>query len=317
MGGSGPTGGASPGAGGAGTGGADAPTGGRVTGGVAAGGSGPGTGGTNRDGGPASSGGSTGAGGGTGAKPTAGCGLATFPASGKYTIDVGGTQRSYIIKLPTGFDNTKPFRLVMTWHGLGGTAERTANAGYEGSYYGLEPLSNGQAIFTSGQGLSDSMGTGWANTNGQDVKFVKALVDYLRKTYCIDDSRIFSVGKSYGGLFSNTLGCAMGDVFRAIAPQSSWLETANPTCVGQTAVFIDHGDTDTTIALSRGEAARDLWLKNNHCGTTTKPWDSPETTCVAYDGCDADKPVIWCKFSGGHVMPSWASAAVWKFLMEF
>jgi poly(3-hydroxybutyrate) depolymerase len=205
----------------------------------------------------------------------------------------------------------------MTWHGLGGSAERTANAGYEGAYYGLEPLGGAQAIFTSGQGLTDSMGTGWANTNGQDVKYVKAMVEYLRKTYCIDDSRIFSVGKSYGGLFSNTLGCAMGDVFRAIAPQSSWLETANPTCVGQPAVWIDHGNTDTTIDFSRGKAARDLWLKNNHCKSTTKPWDQPTTTCVEYDGCDADKTVIWCEFSGGHVMPSWASEAVWKFLMQF
>lgn len=230
---------------------------------------------------------------------------------------MGGTQRSYLIKLPVGFDNTKPFRLIMTWHGLGGSAERTANPGYEGSYYGLEPLSGGQAIFVSGQGLGDGMGTGWANKDDQDVKYVRALVEHLRSTYCIDDSRIFSVGKSYGGLFSNTLGCEMGDVFRAIAPQSSWLPSPTGTCVGQVAVWIDHGTTDTTIELSRGKAARDQWLKANHCGTATKPWDSPDTTCVAYEGCDADKPVIWCEFSGGHVMPTWASAAVWRFLMQF
>jgi poly(3-hydroxybutyrate) depolymerase len=142
-------------------------------------------------------------------------------------------------------------------------------------------------------------------------------VEYLRKTYCLDDTRIFSVGKSYGGLFSNTLGCEMGDVFRAIAPQSSWLPSPLGTCVGQPAVFIDHGNTDSTIEFSRGKAARDLWLRTNHCAATTKPWDQPDTTCVAYDGCDADKPVVWCEFDGGHVMPSWASAAVWKFLMQF
>jgi poly(3-hydroxybutyrate) depolymerase len=289
-------------------------------GGGAAGSAASGGGAAGKTAGSGGAGGSAGNAGGSaagGSKPTAGCGMKTFPASGKYTIDVAGTERSYIIKLPSGFDNTKPFRLIMTWHGLGGTAERTANAGYEGSYYGLEPLAGDQAIFTSGQGLSESMGTGWANTNDQDVAYVRALVDYLRKTYCVDDARIFSVGKSYGGFFSNVLGCEMGDVFRAIAPQSSWLPTNPGTCKGQVAVWIDHGTTDTTIAPARGQAARDLFLKNNHCGSTTTPWNPDTTTCVAYGGCDADKPVIWCSFEGGHVMPTWASAAVWKFLMQF
>lgn len=313
------------GSGGTSTGGTHSATGGTLLafGGTTGGGTlgGSATGGARTAGATSTaSGGATGAAGSSsGVKPTAGCGLSAFPSSGTYTIDVGGTQRSYVIKLPTGFDNTKPFRLVMTWHGLGGSAAGTANPGYEGAYYGLEPLAGGQAIFVSGQGLKDSsMGmTGWPNTNDQDVKFVKALVDYLRKTYCIDDARIFSVGKSYGGFFSNVLGCEMGDVFRAIAPQSSWLPSPVGTCVGQVAVWIDHGNTDTTIDFSRGQAARDLWLKANHCATTTKPWDSANTTCVAYDGCDADKPVIWCEFAGGHVMPSWAAASVWKFLLQF
>lgn len=267
--------------------------------------------------------GSGGAGGGaTNAKPTAGCGITKFPASGSYTIDVSGTSRSYIIKVPTGFDNTKPYRLVMTWHGLGMTADMTANGSFpanEGHYYGLEPISGGQAIFTSGQGLGSSGQTGWPNTNDQDVAFARALVTYLSSTYCIDSSRIFSVGKSYGGNFSNILGCEMGDVFRAIAPQSSWLGGTVGSCKGQVAVWISHGKTDPTITFSRGEAARDSWLKANHCGTTTTPWNATDTqnNCVAYEGCDADKPVIWCPFDGVHEIKDWGPAAVWKFLMQF
>jgi poly(3-hydroxybutyrate) depolymerase len=243
--------------------------------------------------------------------------MSDFPASGEYTVDVSGTQREYIIKLPTGFDNTQPLRLVMTWHGLGGTAARTANPGFEGSYYGLEPIADGQAIFLSGQGLGSSGSTGWSNTNDQDVMYVRTLWEYLRVTYCVDENRVFSVGKSYGGNFSNILGCAMGDVFRAIAPQSGWWGGVSGSCVGQVAVWGDHGTSDTVIDVSRGRAHRDIWLEANHCSSTTNPWEQPETTCVQYEGCDEDYPLIWCEFDEGHVMPSWASAAVWKFLTQF
>jgi poly(3-hydroxybutyrate) depolymerase len=255
-------------------------------------------------------------GGPAGDSPSPGCGTSDFPASGEYTIDVSGTEREYIILLPDGYDNTEPFRLVMTWHGLGGSAERTAEPGFEGSYYGLEPVANGQAIFLSGQGLAGGMGTGWPNTDGQDVNFVRTLWEYLRGTYCIDESRVFSAGKSYGGLFSNVLGCAMGDVFRAIAPQSGWWQSSG-SCVGQVAYWGDHGTTDDVISIDRGRAARDIFLEANGCGSTTTPWNQPTTTCEEYEGCDNDKTVVWCEFDGGHSMPSWASEAVWDFFMRF
>jgi poly(3-hydroxybutyrate) depolymerase len=116
---------------------------------------------------------------------------------------------------------------------------------------------------------------------------------------------------------SNTLGCQMGDVFRAIAPMSG----SGPgfggraTCVGQVAVWMSHGDNDTVVATSSGEASRDFWVKANHCQMQTAPVDP--SPCVAYAGCDADLPVTFCEFSGGHTVPSFAAAAIWKFFSQF
>jgi polyhydroxybutyrate depolymerase len=59
------------------------------------------------------------------------------------------------------------------------------------------------------------------------------MVTWATTNYCIDRSRIFSVGMSYGGIMSNTLGCEMGDVFRALAPMSgsgvTWFRRSQPT----------------------------------------------------------------------------------------
>jgi poly(3-hydroxybutyrate) depolymerase len=44
---------------------------------------------------------------------------------------------------------------------------------------------------------------------GRDVAFVKALYAKLQGTLCIDETRVFSTGMSYGGIMSNTIGSGM------------------------------------------------------------------------------------------------------------
>jgi poly(3-hydroxybutyrate) depolymerase len=228
--------------------------------------------------------------------------------------------REYILTLPTPYDAMKPYKLVFAWHGLGGSAQQIA-----ASYYGLKARSMNGTIFVSGQGLPTSGtasgagagGAGWANTNGQDVAFVKALYARLQSQICFDEDRVFSVGMSYGGIMSNTLGCSMGDVFRAIAPMSG----AGPgfggraTCVGQVAVWMSNGDNDTVVSTSSERASKDFWVKANHCQTTSMPVDP--SPCVAFAGCDQGYPVTWCEFAGGHTPPPFSGDAIWKFFSQF
>jgi poly(3-hydroxybutyrate) depolymerase len=246
---------------------------------------------------------------------SSGCGAATWPASGTFNIDVSGTMRTYIVKIPTAYDTNKPYKLIFTWHGLGGTAQQIAQFGY----YGLESLSAGSAIFVSGQGLDtgNDAGAGWPNTNGQDVNFVKALVDWMKSNYCVDQARIFSVGMSYGGIMSNTLGCSMGGVFRAIAPMSGSgpFQFGTNMCVGQVAAWLSHGTADPTVAFDAGVGSRETWRTRNHCMTTSAP--TTPSPCITYNGCDPGYPVTWCEFDGGHVVPTFAASGIWTFLSQF
>jgi polyhydroxybutyrate depolymerase len=250
------------------------------------------------------------------AKPSAGCG-ATAPPAGDATIDVMSKSREYILTLPKTYDPAKPYKLVFAWHGLGGTAAQIAKG-----YYGLQTQANDSTIFVAGQGLQTSnsvgSGPGWANVGGEDVAFVKALYALLQSQLCIDENRVFSVGMSYGGIMSDTLGCQMGDVFRAIAPMSGsgpGYGGRGPTCVGDVAVWMSHGDNDTTVPTASGEASRDYWAMANHCQMQTAPVDP--SPCVAYVGCDPGRPVTWCEFAGGHTIPPFASKAIWTFFSQF
>jgi poly(3-hydroxybutyrate) depolymerase len=207
--------------------------------------------------------------------------------------------------------------VIFAWHGLGGTAASIASRGY----YGLEARAGNSTIFATGQGLPTSTpvgdGPGWPNTNGRDVAFVRSLLDWLKSSYCIDEARIFSTGMSYGGIMSNTLGCALGDALRAIAPMagSGPSRFSSGQCVGQVAAWFSHGNEDLIVTYASGQASRDDWLETNRCGTATTPVGP--AGCVAYEGCDVGYPVHWCEFDGGHTVPSFASEGIWQFFSQF
>ena len=266
-------------------------------------------------GGMSGAGGSGGTDGGTvgDAGPSTGCGKAAPPqVSTRQTIDVGGTAREYIVNYPTPYDPNRPYRVLYIHHGRGGNAEQ--NITRNGGWYGVGPLSGGSTIFVSPHGIGDGTETGWPNTGGRDVAFIRALVTQINSTFCVDTSRIFTTGMSYGGNFSNTLGCQMGDVFRAIVPFAGWGPQGG-NCVGKVAALVTHGTTDTTIEIGRGGASRDHWSAANHCTTTSAPYDP--SPCVVYQGCDVGYPVGWCEHPGGHILPTFSGPAIWNFISQF
>ncbi|HYQ42086.1 MAG TPA: Ricin and poly(3-hydroxybutyrate) depolymerase fusion [Polyangiaceae bacterium] len=294
---------------------------GTVGGGVATGGGGSGIGGSGTSGGGTSGAGviagSANSGGAGGVGPvSSGCGSATTtsPCGSKGTtcsLNVSGTDRQYYVQLPKNYNASTPYRLVFQFHPWGGSADQALT---------MYQLNSGlpDSIFVTPQGLdAGNNGPGWANTNGQDIAFTKAMLADVKGKYCVDSARIFSVGFSYGGMMSFALGCEMSDTFRAIAPMSGALYS-DPSCKGtgpHVAMWGSHGLNDTVVPIDNGRAARDKILQENHCGTTTTPVEP--SPCVKYEGCDAGYDVTWCEWDGPHGIPSFGSSAITAFLKQF
>jgi poly(3-hydroxybutyrate) depolymerase len=252
-------------------------------------------------------GGTVGDGAAAGGSASLGCGSENAPTSGRYTIDVGGSLREYILDVPSDYDPNKPYKLVFAWHFRGGNAQGIA----DGGYYGLKTLANQSAIFVAAEGID----AGWANPGDRDIAFTRAMVERFKNTLCVDGGRIFSVGWSYGGMFSFALGCGMADVFRAIAPMSGSLWSGCADGTDPIAAWIAHGTYDDVVGIDAGRQARDVVLARNHCSQDTVATDP--TPCVAYQGCDAGYPVVWCEWGGGHGTPDFAPAAIWDFFSQF
>ncbi|GGM72712.1 cellulose binding domain-containing protein [Dactylosporangium sucinum] len=272
----------------------------------------------------------TGGGGGTAAAAngalaaTAGCGKAPTLSSGTRTIQSGGQNRTYILRIPDNYNNSHPYRLVFALHWLNGSAGNVASAGY----YGLQSLSNNSTIFVAPQGIDN----GWANTNGRDLTLVDDLTRLIEGDLCVDTTQLFALGWSYGGAMSYAIACARPTVFRAVTVLSG----ANLSgCNGGTqpvAYFGIHGTHDSVLNISNGRSLRDTFVRNNGC-TPQSPREPAQGSLThittTYAGCRSGYPVQWAAFDGDHT-PSpvdgssspndamtWTSGEIWRFFSQF
>jgi len=85
---------------------------------------------------------------------SAGCGKAPTIAASTYnngnpiTISAANMMRRYILRVPTTYDNTKPYKLVIAYH----ARDSNDHTVYTQNYYGLSSLSNNTTIFVAPNG---------------------------------------------------------------------------------------------------------------------------------------------------------------------
>jgi poly(3-hydroxybutyrate) depolymerase len=276
--------------------------------------------------GSAGASGSGGSGGGTldDPDPSSGCNMPAGLTSGRASIDVGGTMREYILRVPDNYDSSQPYRLIFGWHPWGGSAQQTEQMGY----FGLESVSDDQAVLVApeGQDFQDN-GLGWGNENGEDIDFLHAMLDRFGSGLCIDQNRIFSTGFSFGAMFSFTLACSQESRMRAIAPQAGNATTSGRCGDGTrpvaTMAFIGVDDS----LLSGHRQAVQIFAERNGCSTPgvemPTSWcdglgqNNLPCTCVEYPGCSAGQPVIECEYQAGHTFAPQSGATIWNFFSQF
>ncbi|SEB79604.1 RICIN domain-containing protein [Streptomyces sp. TLI_105] len=260
-----------------------------------------------------------------------GCGSAPTLASGTHTIQSSGKSRSFILRVPVGYDNSHPYRLVFAFHWRGGTAGEVASGGTSGnawSYYGQQEQSNNSAILVAPQGL----GNGWANSGGEDVTFVDDMIRRIEGGLCVNTAQRFATGFSWGGGMSYALACSRANVFRAVAVISGGEISG---CSGGTqpiAYFGIHGISDSVLDVAQGRSLRDRFVRANGCTPQSPREPAPGSRThitTTYSGCRAGYPVQWAAFDGGHIpgpvegssgesgVATWTKGEIWRFFAQF
>ncbi|WP_405454753.1 cellulose binding domain-containing protein [Streptomyces achromogenes] len=261
-----------------------------------------------------------------------GCGKAPTLTSGTYTLQSGGKNRSFILRVPDGYDRDRAYRLVFGFHWLGGTSTdvatgRTVDPG-TWAYYGLQRLADNSAVFVAPQGL----GNGWANTGEEDVTFVDDMIRRIEADLCVDQTQRFALGFSYGAAMSYSLACSRATVFRAVAVQSGGVLSGCDDGTRPIAYLGVHGLRDNVLGISGGRAMRDRFVRNNGCTPQNPPEPAQGSLThrvTAYAGCSAGHPVVWAAFDEGHIAApqdgapgdsgpkTWLPQEIWKFFTQF
>ena len=277
-------------------------------------------------------GGSTGAG---GVANSPGCGKTSTLKTGKaLSITVSGSSRTYNLSLPTNYDNTHPYRLIMSYHWLNGTANNVTDGGVAKPYYGLWDLAAGSTIFVAPQGLNN----GWSNSGGADVEFSRQLITLMENEFCVDTTRIFCEGFSMGGSMSYAMACGMGDVVRAVAVHSGGSMSGCVAHSKPVPYFMTHGINDSVctypaygvpqladFAKLAKCTSPDPTLSNTaFAAALGTPTDTSGNNpiCTSFTGCTAGYPVRSCIFVGDHTpspggTSAWVPKETWSFLSQF
>jgi poly(3-hydroxybutyrate) depolymerase len=270
-----------------------------------------------------------------GAGHSAGCGKTPTLTNGSHTIQSGGKTRNYMIRIPADYDNNHPYPVVFAFHWVNGNmndVDGGGSSGYTWSYYGLreqaDKSTNSKMIFVAPDGNGS-----WYNSNGQDITFVDDLLKLIKGDLCVDTTRIFSMGFSFGGGMSFAIACARAKVFRAVAVYAGAQLSG---CSGGTdpiAYIGFHSISDGTCGYAGGESLRNKFVTNNGCTpqTAAKPVGLTHVI-TTYQGCKDGYPVVWCAFDGGGHTPApvdgstaasgggdktWTKAEAWKFFTQF
>jgi poly(3-hydroxybutyrate) depolymerase len=251
-----------------------------------------------------------------------------YDNSGKYDFQF----RPYSVRLPTGYDPAKKYPVIFGGGGCGGNAQDFGNN--PGSGYDIDKPR--EAIFVGLSYVAGCFADGGGGTNKRpdtpEVPYVHEVLAEVKANYCVDQSRVFITGHSSGGWEAFTVGCALANEIRGIAPVSGGLRDHRPACTGPQASIMVEGLGDTANPIgplmppsgnldSAGSApARDEILKRNGCvapdfaftytADNTKEakagnaphtaWDPTYPSCFTYSGCPAAYPVVWCALDGGH-----------------
>ncbi|MES1177904.1 MAG: alpha/beta hydrolase-fold protein [Myxococcales bacterium] len=293
----------------------------------------PGTAGDSGAGASGSSAGAGGAAGGSagsggagsgGATQSAGCGRARTLQNGTIPISFNNASRKYILRVPDGYDNSHPYRLVFAFAESGSSAMSVASR----NYFTFATMDSKTTIF-----VAPDAANGAGSWSKSDVDLTDAILAQLEGDLCIDQTRIFATGFSFGGAMSIALACTRADVFRGVAffSGADLTGSCTGTLTKPIAYYASQASQDSTGTPmpSSGKVKQAEFAAVNGCmpepGALTFPASGQAHTCTRYKGCTAGHPTEYCVFDGPHGWEpkdpgqamSWDAPEAWKFITQF
>jgi polyhydroxybutyrate depolymerase len=252
------------------------------------------------------------------------------PGDHTRTLTVGDRKRTYLVHVPKSYDGTKPYPVVLIYHGGASNAEQMVR------FCGLNETADKAgflAVYPSGTGRLATALT-WNGGNCcayamlnqvDDVAFTRALLDDLTKVLQVDAKRVFATGMSNGAIMAYRLASELSDRIAAIAPVSGPMGTEKCSPKRPVPILHFHGTSDEFAPFKGGKGEKSLsgtdfysvehsiqaWVQANGCKAEPRTVELPDkakdgtkVTRKTYGGGkDGAEVVLVVIEGGGHTWP--------------
>jgi poly(3-hydroxybutyrate) depolymerase len=258
--------------------------------------------------------------------------------------------REFYVTFPQNYDKNKPYKLLIANHCMGSSANHmatwiSADRDHISPYYAQKAQdTEGNYIFVAPQGNDNGTWNG-----EEDHKFIHQMLTHMEDNYCIDTTRVFATGFSFGAMFSNSLAWEMQERLRAVAvyavaSYNIWLPQPGNGPYSKKDLPIAwmavHGKQDgmCNYQRARDEALVEILKHNGKAdanGNFTdasaeksqlKEYSNGQHVCYDFTTVDPRFPVKFCSHGADHQWSatdngdnskSWVPAEVHKFFEQF
>ena len=195
-------------------------------------------------------------------KPKFKVGRITFPT---YQFELGDKKLFYGLYLPTSFDKTKTYPLIVVLHGLNGSPGQilaypglTKHAEDEG-YIMVAPMGYNPRGWYGSRGKGGGRGSDPKNLGELSEQDVMEVLKLTRNNFNIDPQRIYLFGHSMGGGGSMHLAMTYPDIWAAMAvvAPAAYGNRDRLATAKNIPAFIVQGDQDRLVSVQQTR----LWVK--------------------------------------------------------
>ena len=200
-----------------------------------------------------------------------------------YLLESAGEIMPYRMYVPTSYNGTKAFPLIIAMHGLGGTED----AFFTNYDQKMPPLAEQHGYIVAGvlgYRVDGSYGWGLGNppadpatrrVQEQSERDVMQVLQIVRQQYKIDENRIYLMGHSMGAIGTWKIAPKFPDIWAAIGTFAGSGAPATLERIKHVPEFVVHGDADATVNV---QGSRTMVAKAKELGIEVKYTEVPGGT---------------------------------------
>jgi polyhydroxybutyrate depolymerase len=236
---------------------------------------------------------------------------AVVPHAGDRSLHVLARTPAVTVHVPEGLRAGRRVPLVLGLHGAGQDAR-----GFE-AQSGFTPVAD-EHRFVIAYPMSWRARGFWRYPEPDNprsgLRLLRATIDAVARTQCIDRGRVLVTGISSGGRMTYAAGCELADVLLAIAPVSGGTRELPPCRPARAISILDtHGTSDQIVSYrgrgpDRDGRVRDVmagWARREGCHAQPRARRiDPHVTRLDWTGCRDGVRVAHLRIEGGrHAWP--------------